>query len=570
MAIVGERNIINAEFKMDKDFNIISGNREFLRFLNIVDATGSFLDYLDDYDINKLTDFVKDFKPSNNTKSIIVTLDVDAEFVPALLTYKSSDDKSYAFSIENVDFAGDFMSDALVTRSTYEILLSAFDCEFMEFNYMTEELILKNTKNLQPIYGTTIEGLAHFLENRYDVNTDSDFTHEAMEKLEADLIAKNGGKRYSLLLKNRRYIILTGHFIKAENGADKYIITINNENSLKESSPSYKETHDALTGLLNRETIQETAKRRIDTLKSETSIMILDVDRFKEYNDSLGHQYGDLVLSKVGKAIKNAVVQYGEAGRIGGDEFLVVINSADEEIVRNVCRNIRLGVQWCMEVDNPDFVITCSMGVARFPLNGDDFDKLFGIADKCLYIAKGKGRNCYVIYRPNIHDKIFVNQSILNDAFITGKYYSDKAIAEKKILDAVEAEEFNVALDRLLNYLEITQITVFDKHLLARYKVGGTQNFRIEAIRDEDYFRYYNEYGFFLLDNVSVLDSLNKEVHSLYKNANIASVLEVKVTDASGNLMGVITYDVVKPAKTFDKAKVSFVLMVSKMILEKM
>ena len=567
MEISRSSNVVNAEVVLDKDFDIISGNREFLRLFDIIEAKGSFLEYLDDNDIIKFQDFIKTYNTNIKTKAIALTLTFSDISILALIKIKEYNDSAYLISIDNLEFANEVIDGVITTNKEYEILLSSFDSEFLVYSYKDNQVLLKNTKNLQPLYSCSLDDLRAFLENRYDLDLEIDFTKDAIERIESDIENKNGGKRYSLILKNKKYIILSGYMIDNDENS-QYLITINMANNLKESKSSYRETHDGLTGLLNKETITDFAKQRINIIKSECSIVVLDIDKFKEYNDAFGHQYGDNVLVNVSKAIKNAVMQYGEVGRFGGDEFLIVINSADEEIVRMVCRSIRLAIQWSLPVENPDVAITCSMGISRYPLNGDSFEKLFELADKCLYLAKDKGRNCYIIYRSIIHDKKFESFDERNDNIVSGKLFHEKSVYEGKILESLyEKKDYKLALELLYEYVGVNQITLYDSLLIPILKLGGPKNIREELLKKNDYFKFLNKYDYFMLDNTNILDTIDKVRFRMYSQNQIGSTLEIVNRDNEGEVAGMIVFDKLKPSKTFDRSKLSFLLTVSKKII---
>ena len=173
-------------------------------------------------------------------------------------------------------------------------------------------------------------------------------------------------------------------------------------------APSLK--RDFLTGLVDKADITRIAQERIDQKKLEgTTLAILDLDYFKSINDTFGHQFGDTVLKKVAEIISTEMGNYGIAGRFGGDEFFVLLYNTDsEEKLRRILRGIksRVGATFPdkgMDKDNP---ISVSIGTAVFPKDADNYDDLFMVADHCLYLAKEKGRNRYVIYSQAKHGTI--------------------------------------------------------------------------------------------------------------------------------------------------------------------
>jgi diguanylate cyclase (GGDEF)-like protein len=134
------------------------------------------------------------------------------------------------------------------------------------------------------------------------------------------------------------------------------------------------------------------------------AICIIDIDNFKKVNDVYGHLYGDKVLARIGKKLKEVVGDGGIIGRIGGDEFIVAFfDIMDENYLRGILRSIRTQIKWEFVNDFADFNITCSIGASQYPKNGTNYDELFKKADYCLYIAKEKGRDRYVFFRENLH-----------------------------------------------------------------------------------------------------------------------------------------------------------------------
>ena len=177
--------------------------------------------------------------------------------------------------------------------------------------------------------------------------------------------------------------------------------------------------YDSLTGVYNKKTITEYAKKRISEEKEKRIVIaIIDVDHFKSVNDTFGHLYGDKVLARVGGRLKEIVGEDGVIGRIGGDEFMIVFNGLDDDqVLRGMLRAIRTQIKWEFAEDFENLSITCSIGASIFPVNGRDYEDLFKKADCCLYIAKEKGRDRYVFFRDEMHRASYeamLNQNQLN------------------------------------------------------------------------------------------------------------------------------------------------------------
>lgn len=162
---------------------------------------------------------------------------------------------------------------------------------------------------------------------------------------------------------------------------------------------------DPLTGILTRTGIEQAACERIQN-GIRITLIILDIDFFKTINDRYGHQKGDEVLRCTAECIRKAVGYAGKVGRLGGDEFLIVLDAfSAEDSIRGVLRDVRnsVGVRYPDTGMGENPVVTVSMGGARFPDDAADFSSLFNLADACLYRAKEKGRNRYILYTPEKH-----------------------------------------------------------------------------------------------------------------------------------------------------------------------
>ena len=152
-------------------------------------------------------------------------------------------------------------------------------------------------------------------------------------------------------------------------------------------------TTDALTGLANRAAIVERLNTMLATGKIGTgSVLLLDIDHFKRVNDALGHAAGDEVLRRVSKIISASVREIDVAGRIGGEEFLVVMVGATRDIALTVGERLRLAVSLSGLRHNDGDPITVSIGAASASA-GDTADTLLARADLALYEAKNAGRN---------------------------------------------------------------------------------------------------------------------------------------------------------------------------------
>ncbi len=160
--------------------------------------------------------------------------------------------------------------------------------------------------------------------------------------------------------------------------------------------------HDSLTGLFNRRYLDETLTRelkRADRQDQPVGLILLDIDHFKHFNDTYGHDTGDTLLRLVGAFLKNFTRGEDIACRYGGEEFIVVLPGATLDATCQRAEELRLGIG-DLSIRYHDQVlagITVSLGVAVFPEHGMSDETLVKVADMALYRAKGQGRNCVVV-----------------------------------------------------------------------------------------------------------------------------------------------------------------------------
>ncbi|KQU62133.1 diguanylate cyclase [Sphingomonas sp. Leaf339] len=165
--------------------------------------------------------------------------------------------------------------------------------------------------------------------------------------------------------------------------------------------------YDALTGLPNRLLINETLGRAMAEAEKwggRCAFMMIDLDRFKAVNDTLGHQIGDRVLSRVSERLAQMMESGTLCGRLGGDEFAVVVPDVkDEDALLHTAQRIIDTLSRPYEVDQQTFYIGASIGVAIGPRDGEDAETLIRSADLALYRSKDAGGGVVHAYEPQLH-----------------------------------------------------------------------------------------------------------------------------------------------------------------------
>lgn len=162
---------------------------------------------------------------------------------------------------------------------------------------------------------------------------------------------------------------------------------------------------DSLTGLYNRRKFFEMANSELERSRRfnrPLSILMLDLDHFKDYNDTYGHQSGDELLSQLASSLSSSLREFDTLARYGGDEFVLLLPEVDEQNAQKVAKrlisqleNMKITIQ---KPNGTQTNLTMSVGIASYPKDGDDVSSLIKAADRALYQAKEAGRNRTMIY----------------------------------------------------------------------------------------------------------------------------------------------------------------------------
>ncbi|MBC7958908.1 MAG: EAL domain-containing protein [Vallitaleaceae bacterium] len=240
--------------------------------------------------------------------------------------------------------------------------------------------------------------------------------------------------------------------IKSIRTRDEHLQTINQSLTIKESELTNKNAileqselrlrnsrerikqlayYDVLTGLSNRQKLLMDFERILDSEQPSVkngAILYLDLDNFKTINDTMGHTAGDYVLIEISKRLLQTIEVENSISRIGGDEFIVLLPNVTSEVsITDVASSILEIFKDPVVVEHKNFVLTASIGIALFPLNGVTVEDLLKKADTAMYAAKENGKNRFHFFDEKMQMQIF-----------------EKLNMEKAIRLALENNEFEV------------------------------------------------------------------------------------------------------------------------------
>lgn len=240
-----------------------------------------------------------------------------------------------------------------------------------------------------------------------DIRRDQDNARKAME---ADRRILETGEGTEYTIEEREdgfcdYLQLIKRPVYDESGNISGIIAlINNitDYQLMKMELEKRAKSDALTGLLNKNAAQDLVRVILSTHRQDAdlcALLMIDIDLFKQVNDTFGHAEGDRVLAEVGRIINNGCRSHDVAGRIGGDEFMIFMrNIVSEQNAVDLAQRLSAQVERAFRGGKLDSRVSLSVGIAVFPTHGRDFDTLFKAADAALYHVKKHGRSSIRMY----------------------------------------------------------------------------------------------------------------------------------------------------------------------------
>ncbi|MGL1956472.1 MAG: EAL domain-containing protein [Colwellia sp.] len=189
--------------------------------------------------------------------------------------------------------------------------------------------------------------------------------------------------------------------------------------NLKTANEQLKEQAytDSLSGLPNRRCLLELMNTLIHQDKAQPfSIMYLDLDGFKDVNDSLGHDVGDALLISASKRIQSAVRSEDVLARLGGDEFTVLLECVeDKEVLSHIANNIKQVLSKPFFINGEEIQVSASIGISGYPLAGYTVEEVMKKADIAMFDAKDHGRNTYRFFEAPMLKKIQTKRQILED-----------------------------------------------------------------------------------------------------------------------------------------------------------
>ena len=438
-------------------------------------------------------------------------------------------------------------SSLMKTINTFNAQLNLYEDVFFEYDAAKETVNVYNT------------AIADFDTGVYSIN---EFENFLISKVDEE--QKQAVKSFFLQIKSgvgRSTTVIDGNLLNDDSSVTQTVLDeayafygadtegVVGHIQLKRDGGSSKLSvfrYDSLTGMIDKSDIIRIARERIDDRRLEgTTLVIIDLDFFKNINDSFGHQFGDVVIKKIADIISNEVGTSGISGRFGGDEFFVVLyNIQTEEELRAILKGIKNKVSATfpdkgLDKDNP---LSVSIGAAVFPKDADNYDDLFMLADHCLYLAKAGGRNRYIFYRQDKH-------GTLED--VKQKHLISKKINERSIsYGETIVRMFDMALhdgegsmDYFMNEFadtfELQNVLLFAGEPYRFVSSAGStpiddkeaNEFVISVLNSKDKDKYFSLGDFVVINELDTLPPHAHSIRSFLINREVYSFIMIRFFD---------------------------------------
>lgn len=333
-------------------------------------------------------------KSTLGTVSIMTALNFQDPLLLSLLSIVgTSIEREIRLLEQNKDL--NVLNQVVTESSQTAMILTDHSGLIMEFNPYAEKLtgikrenVLKQPAQQLETIGYWIQKIIHSKESFSDIEVI--FKHP--DTLKETICLFDGRPIYSM---NQHFIGTVGSFRD---------ITERYENQLLMKQHAL---HDDLTGLPNRRFFQSFMTEQLESFTDNQmmAVFLLDLDRFKIINDTLGHAKGDKLLVQVAERLSGYLQDKGKLFRMGGDEFTIAVSKvSSRDEVKKIAEDIIEVIRKPFIIQNFEFHVSTSIGIAMYPSDGTDINSLFLHADNAMYRSKERGKNGYNFYRSDMSE----------------------------------------------------------------------------------------------------------------------------------------------------------------------
>ena len=501
-------------------------------------------------------------------------------------TLNEVDDKSI-FSCIVID-----INDSKVAREElklslerYQIILNQTDDIIYEWNL--EEKWIQYSNNIYKSFGHKFNG---------KVKAENFVINESVHPKDRDKIEKYyheilGGQEFTncqIRIKDitgthRWYQIRTTTIFNEQHKPCRVVgILINIDKDVKQSNLLLKQAQeDSLTGLKNRNTVQQEIQNKLISGNQEGALFLIDIDNFKIINDTKGHLVGDAILINIASKMQQVFKNDDIIGRVGGDEFLVYVETNEINVLKDYAKHLLEGFS---SIKSDDINISCSIGIATTPDDGITFNDIYQKADLALYYVKNDGKNEYAFYDRQSMDIVMLKLddnyiSNLNRKIDRGITGINQALIEytfKLLYNSIDIED---SLDKILATIgrefNVSRAYIFENTLDDKY-CNNTYEWCNDGVEPQKqmlqnisyerdipgYLDNFNEEGIFYCQDIS---RLKEEHYQLLNAQGIKSVLQYAIIE-NGTIKGLLGFDECNSNRLWQQENIDNLVYISEIV----
>ncbi len=310
------------------------------------------------------------------------------------------------------------------SEARWKLALDSTGDGVWDWNIQTGEEIF--SRRCQEMYGYGEDEVAGHAEE-FDRRTHPDDVRQMLKARQAhfDGITPTYVNEHRMLCKDGgwKWILSRGMVIdRAADGAPLRMIGTHTDITSRKNSEALiwqQANFDTLTGLPNRRMLRDRLEQEIkksDRDGLQLAILFIDLDHFKEVNDTLGHDVGDLLLIEAARRIRHCVRDSDTVARMGGDEFTLVLSELhDGERLERILEGVLGAMSSSFQLGNEQVYVSASIGITMYPTDATVVESLFKNADQALYVAKGAGRNRFSFFTPALQEAAQNRVRLAND-----------------------------------------------------------------------------------------------------------------------------------------------------------
>ncbi|MBE5866623.1 MAG: GGDEF domain-containing protein [Lachnospiraceae bacterium] len=568
---------------LKKDYYIASADESLYTFLD-KNADRIFTELIHPDDRHHFLDAIE--KMEEGTQYVLVRMISGSKNYKYMLLRMRQD----KFVVDNFRCIEVYISDIITSLEKYKRnrliltkyrrMMSLVDCLFFDY--------VKNT-NIVNIYMYTNDKGYMFLSENLDVWREQmlrSYLWKDSEKKKFEALyscLKDGLDDFKIQLattffsraKRSDSVLISGSVLFDIDGS-KLVAGVIKLNAGEMEKPYYttEASKDSATGLMNKRAIMEYAALKLKEADDKQIVfMVIDIDDFKNINDTYGHLFGDKVIFRTAETIKRVVGHRGTVARFGGDEFVVLLEDCGNEVVNNILKTIYGEVGLLFKDTHADLRVTISTGISSYPKDGNSYEKLFKRADKALYVAKGNGKNNYVFYEEREHKQLeFVNERRRVKGLKTIASRANRSILYSEIMLDLGSGDITLRFDevaaKICDLFDVAGISVYfgeDFNCCLRYGKYTYELQRFSLMEHKDFTDLISEDDMVVVEDAKQMadKSFYHKYQRLEVNANLLSFYRLESV-----VKGLVCFDVFNTSRQWSEWDMIALNAIGKMILQ--